>query len=279
MGRGTPDGDRSGARLNETAGSSASGGPAVVEGGAGDERWRRRWFCRDGAELRGYGRRDVVGGGWACGLCVCSWLRSRRLRRPLVGRLDCLGAGRQGTQLPLRIDPFIQQAELTPSDEGGAGEFGLHRSPVEGRDDGCDRRPCRRWRDRRRVGVHPHGFGVEPGGLKLTASDETGAGQFGATVALSADGDTALIGLFRDHTGNSVVWAFTRTGSTWSQQGPKLTDHAASLFGPSGQSVALSGDGNTALISDPGVNEQTGDASVFTRTGSTWAQQGPVDRE
>ena len=113
-------------------------------------------------------------------------------------------------------------------------------------------------------------------GPKLTASDETGAGQFGATVALSADGDTALIGGSGITPGTGAAWVFTRTGSTWSQQGPKLTDHAASLFGSFGQSVALSGDGNTALISDPGVNEQTGDASVFTRTGSTWAQQGPV---
>jgi hypothetical protein len=60
---------------------------------------------------------------------------------------------------------------------------------------------------------------------------------------------------------------FARSGSTWTQQGPELT---------SGEDVfesdaALSGDGNTALITDsthPGV-------LVFTRSGSTWTQQSP----
>ena len=60
-------------------------------------------------------------------------------------------------------------------------------------------------------------------GSKLTGSGETGAGGFGSSVALSADGNTALIGGPYDNGGVGAAWVFTRSGSTWTQQGPKLT--------------------------------------------------------
>jgi hypothetical protein len=44
---------------------------------------------------------------------------------------------------------------------------------------------------------------------------------------------------------------FTRTGSTWMQQGNKLMPSDASAPACFGQSVALSADGNTALIGGP----------------------------
>ena len=59
-------------------------------------------------------------------------------------------------------------------------------------------------------------------GAKLTGSDETGTTcSFGSAVALSADGNTALI-IGGDNNGGGA-WVFTRSGSTWTQQGPKLT--------------------------------------------------------
>jgi hypothetical protein len=110
-------------------------------------------------------------------------------------------------------------------------------------------------------------------GEKLTASREIGPGAFGWSVALSGDGNTAVIGGFDD---NSVgaVWVFTRSGSTWTQQGEKLT--ASNEVGGAGfgRSVALSSDGNTALIGGPADNLDLGAAWVFTRSGSTWTQQG-----
>ena len=44
-----------------------------------------------------------------------------------------------------------------------------------------------------------------------------------ASVALSADGNTALIGGFGDNEGAGAAWVFTRSGATWTQQGEKLT--------------------------------------------------------
>jgi hypothetical protein len=113
-------------------------------------------------------------------------------------------------------------------------------------------------------------------GEKLTASDETKWGNnygsnFGTSVALSRDGNTALIGGASDNANVGAAWVFTRSGSTWTQQGQKLTPSDANPIRPPsfGYSVALSGDGNTALI-----GSEHGGAWVFTRAGATWTQQG-----
>src|SRR3954468_4391847 len=60
-------------------------------------------------------------------------------------------------------------------------------------------------------------------GAKLTGGGEVGAGQFGYSAALSADGDTALIGGRLDNGAVGAAWAFTRSGAVWTQQGTKLT--------------------------------------------------------
>jgi hypothetical protein len=93
-------------------------------------------------------------------------------------------------------------------------------------------------------------------------------------VALSSDGSTALIGADSDNTNLGAVWVFTRSGSTWTQQGPKLTATGETGPGGFGRSVALSSDGNTALIGAYIDNAIVGAAWVFTRSGSAWTQQG-----
>jgi hypothetical protein len=93
-------------------------------------------------------------------------------------------------------------------------------------------------------------------------------------VALSSEGNTALIGGDLDDSGVGAVWVFTRSGSTWTQQGGKLTGSGEIGKGLFGYSVALSSDGDTALIGGIGDNGGAGAAWVFTRSGSTWTQQG-----
>jgi hypothetical protein len=80
-------------------------------------------------------------------------------------------------------------------------------------------------------------------GAKLTANDEDTAGQFGGSVALSADGNTALIGGpddgFSDVGPLGAAWVFTRsTFGVWTQQGPKLTASDESGNAEFGSSVA-----------------------------------------
>ena len=111
-------------------------------------------------------------------------------------------------------------------------------------------------------------------GQKLTANDERGAGAFGGGVALSANGDTALIGAEQDNNDLGAAWIFTRAGSSWSQRGPKLIASGEVGNGWFGKTVALSGDGTLALIGGHVDSAEIGAAWVFTRTGSAWIQQG-----
>jgi hypothetical protein len=115
---------------------------------------------------------------------------------------------------------------------------------------------------------------------ELSGTDPVGEPAFGRAIALSADGDTALIGGPTDDRGTGAVWAFTRTGSTWTQQGEKFTgseqDRDESIYWGSefGDSIAVSADGNTAIIGGARDHDFTGAIWSFTRSGSTWTQSG-----
>ena len=112
-------------------------------------------------------------------------------------------------------------------------------------------------------------------GPKLVGSDAVADAIQGISTALSGDGNTALIGGFGDNFDVGAAWVWTRTGSVWTQQGPKLVGSGAvGAFTCQGLSVALSDDGNTALIGSCD-NSNTGAAWVWTRTGGVWTQQGP----
>ena len=111
-------------------------------------------------------------------------------------------------------------------------------------------------------------------GEKLTGGGESGKSDFGNGVALSSDGNTALIGGPLDNGEVGAGWVFRRSGSSWTQQGEKLTGSGESGKGDFGDSVALSSDGNTALIGAPLDNSEVGAAWVFRRSGSSWTQQG-----
>ena len=85
----------------------------------------------------------------------------------------------------------------------------------------------------------------------------------GSAVALSTDGTTALVGAFGD--GAAYIFHTTAEGSWTSTSTPAaaLTDEATSSSNGLGYSVALSGDGTTALAGAWFLNNNTGAAYVF----------------
>src|SRR5271154_1652921 len=111
-------------------------------------------------------------------------------------------------------------------------------------------------------------------GEKLTSAEVKEFAEQGGSVALSTNGDTALIGAPFYKTGAGAAWIYVRTGEIWTQQA-KLTGKDASALAHQGYSVALSADGNTALIGAPEdagkAEEYFGAAYVFTREGTTWS--------
>ena len=114
---------------------------------------------------------------------------------------------------------------------------------------------------------------------KLVAADLASAENFGQAVALSADGKTALVGAINEDDGgltnNGAAYVFTESAGVWTQQAKLFAgDKAAdSSFG---SAVALTPDGNTALIgaeaSDGGGLVNSGAGYLFRRMGTSWSQ-------
>ena len=64
------------------------------------------------------------------------------------------------------------------------------------------------------------------------------------------------MGGFNDNSGTGAAWVFTRSGVDWHQQGSKLVGIGGLASAQQGTSVALSADGNTALVGGPVNGEQ-----------------------
>jgi len=117
---------------------------------------------------------------------------------------------------------------------------------------------------------------------QLLAPGGIGDERFGAWVALSSSGDTAIVGAYRDDTPGGAnagsAHVFTRDGGgTWNHQQQLLApDGAANDF--FGFPVALSSSGDTAIVGaygdDTAGGANAGSAHVFTRDGAgSWTHQ------
>jgi hypothetical protein len=106
---------------------------------------------------------------------------------------------------------------------------------------------------------------------------------FGYSIALSADGRSALIsdpaygyeGVGSASDGPwGVVWVFARAASGWASTGRLTpTDHTSGQFG---SSVSLSADGATALVmARYATSYSDGAAYLFRQVGGSWKQSSP----
>ncbi len=135
---------------------------------------------------------------------------------------------------------------------------------------------------------------IERSGLQPSISQQaylkasnTEKNDFFDTVAIS--GDTVIVGApYEDSkatgvggeqannrsTNSGAAYVFTRSDTTWTRQAYlKASDTGKN--DQFGFSVAISGD--TAVVGAFGNTSQTGAAYVFTRSGSTWAQQAVLE--
>src|SRR5690348_17308208 len=94
-------------------------------------------------------------------------------------------------------------------------------------------------------------------------------------AAMSSDGTVALVGAPGHGKGTGAAYVFTKQGSKWAQAA-KLSATGGGLYDGLGWSVALSGDGLTAVAGAPYKNmtnrEDIGAAYVFRNAGTTWSQ-------
>lgn len=97
------------------------------------------------------------------------------------------------------------------------------------------------------------------------------------SVNLSADANTAIIG--GDDTKIGAFRIFFQENNKWKQQGDKLIGADYVFIAPigfifQGCAVALSADGNTAIVGGYGDNGGIGAVWIFSRANGIWMQQG-----
>jgi parallel beta-helix repeat protein len=114
---------------------------------------------------------------------------------------------------------------------------------------------------------------VQEGTTLVSNEPEASSGQQ-MYVALSADGNTAIVGGPWDNGGTGAARIYTQAGGIWTQQGNKLVGSGAVGNALQGLRVAISADGNTAVILGPYDNGTVGAAWVFVRANGVWSQQG-----
>ncbi|MCK5026266.1 MAG: hypothetical protein KAS15_06735, partial [Nanoarchaeota archaeon] len=116
---------------------------------------------------------------------------------------------------------------------------------------------------------------------KIMAGDKAEGDQFGYSVSISSDSNTALIGAEGEDTGGSAAGAayiFRRSGATWTEQ-DKIQAGDAGATDYFGHSVSISSDGNTAIVgafSEDTAGDYTGAAYIYRWTGAAWTQQAKI---
>ena len=111
---------------------------------------------------------------------------------------------------------------------------------------------------------------------KFYASDFAQNDMFGWSVAMSGDGNYALVGAPNDDdrgANSGSVYVFTRNGTVWTQQ-TKLNGGDSVAGDQFGSSVALNYDGTYALIGaylDDDKGTDSGSVYVFKRSGAAWS--------
>jgi hypothetical protein len=107
-------------------------------------------------------------------------------------------------------------------------------------------------------------------GPKLVGNGAIGDALQGGDVALSADGNTAIVGGISDDNGSRRRMGVQALGRGME---PASETGAIGSFVLQGNSVSLSSDGNTAIVGGPGGKRAAGAAWVYTRSGGVWSQQ------
>ena len=211
----------------------------------------------------------------AHGRLLRSWLR-------LVRGGVLIQADDRGAVYPLRIDPFVQRAELTASDGANDNHFGLSvgvsgdtivvgaefhevgRHPSQG-EAYVFVRPASGWANARET-------------ARLTASNGAAGDDFGESVAVS--GDTIVVGAgfhrVGKHRQQGEAYVFVRPRSGWAgarTQTATLTTSNGAAYDWFGGYVAISGDTIVAraYTHTIGAHRQQGEVYVFVRPRSGWA--------
>jgi hypothetical protein len=191
-----------------------------------------------------------------------------------------------GARYPVVVDPFVEQAELTPSDGEWQDSFG---SSVAVSSDGSTIVAGAPWQT---VNFNPgqgavYVFVMPAGGwatmtetAELTASNGNWHGILGASVGVSSDGSTIVAGAPDFYNGGpGAAYVFVMPVGGWANmtQTAKLTASDGVREDELGFSVGVSSDGSTIVAGapdstiNPTIGSGPGAAYVFVKPGGGWA--------
>ncbi len=115
----------------------------------------------------------------------------------------------------------------------------------------------------------------------IEASDKSSDDRFGRGVAMSSDGTTFVVGAWKENnSGNDnagSAYIFTKVAGVWTEQ-QKITGGSSNPeHDQFGESISISGDGNTIVIGtkyqdDDSAPLKVGMAYVFEKSGATWTE-------
>ncbi|MDE2180364.1 MAG: hypothetical protein KGJ40_05895, partial [candidate division NC10 bacterium] len=181
---------------------------------------------------------------------------------------------------PLTIDPVVQEVKLTASD-GSVGNLLGYSVAISG--------------DTVVVGAphaNPSGYTnqgaayvfIKSGAswestteaAKLTASDGAADDRFGVRVAISASGDTIVVGAFDQRNSRGAAYVFVKPGG-WTgglHESAKLLAGNSAANDAFGLGVAISASGDTIVVGAPthpyNPKDEPGAAYVFNKPGGGW---------
>jgi hypothetical protein len=118
----------------------------------------------------------------------------------------------------------------------------------------------------------PGGWWHHRQAAEFTAPDGQDNAFYGSTVAISANGSTAVVGEFGDSTTQQgAAYVYSSAGGSWALVAELHASDGGAGDG-FGWSVAISSDGQTILVGADDINQQTGAAYVFSGSGGSWTQ-------
>jgi FG-GAP repeat len=109
---------------------------------------------------------------------------------------------------------------------------------------------------------------------QLLASDGAPDDEFGFSAAINSSGNTIVVGAPNENSFTGAVYVFVEPASGWANatQTAKVTVAGLSGIAEFGDTVAISGTGDTIVVGAPAAG--AGTAYVFSATGGDWSNGG-----
>jgi hypothetical protein len=213
------------------------------------------------------------------------WVTDARGRRVAAelrteGRKIWIRIEGRGWKYPLRIDPlvWVEQAASLPTGLSSSSELGVS---VALSGNGAVAIVGAPYTNSEVGAAYVYTYDSTTGtwGSPVALSVPSGADDFGASVALSGNGEVALVGAPFTNNNAGAVYVYTSSTEAWSStstSGP-VTLSAPSGVDDFGSSVSLSSDGTVALVGAPTTSSDAGAVYVYTSSTEAWSSvNGPV---